>query len=654
MEMFKVLFFSIWANAFFLNAYANNFCKYKSEVKSTPQRIVSNRQNQLQSAYDAQFHHLNLNIERTNKNISGSVRTIAKVLTAQLDTFAFELHSNLTIDSVICNGTPLAVLNLTHERRAVLPQTFYQNDEIDITIYYRGTPPTTSNNGFGDGFSNRSSPSWGNQISWSLSQPYGAYEWFPCKQALQDKLDSVWVFVTTDSSNRVGSNGLLTNEILLPNGKKRYEWKSKNPIDYYLISVAVGQYVEYKQYAKPKGYNDSILILNYIYNNPQTLPNFKNYIDSTAQMVELFSELYGLYPFAEEKYGHAMAPLSGGMEHQTMSTIGFFTHDLISHELAHQWFGDNVTCSTWSDIFINEGFASYSEYLAKEFLLSKANAQADMLQVHNDVMSQAGGSIWFADTTDSRIFDSRLSYNKGSAIIHSIRYVVNNDSLFFLALRNFQNQYRYGNGSIEQLKATLEQTTTIDFTQFFSQWIYGEGYPTFDVRWNSNGSTLQLKTTQTTSATTPIFVTPLDYLVKRSGQPDTTLRLNLDQMVQDHTVALNGVVTAITLDPQNWILNKVKAILKDTTLAIGTFSKVEEPIDSKIMVLPNPASTEIFVESVAPNFTVEIFDWSGRLILHQKTKKGESINVAAFPSSTYFGKIVFENGSISFFRFLKQ
>jgi aminopeptidase N len=654
MEMFKVLFFSIWANAFFLNAYANNFCKYKSEVKSTPQRIVSNRQNQLQSAYDARFHHLNLNIERTNKNISGSVRTIAKVLAAQLDTFAFELHSNLTIDSVICNGTPLAVLNLTHERRAVLPQTFYQNDEIEITIYYRGTPPTTSNNGFGDGFSNRSSPSWGNQISWSLSQPYGAYEWFPCKQALQDKLDSVWVFVTTDSSNRVGSNGLLINEVLLPNGKKRYEWKSKYPIDYYLISVAVGQYVEYKQYAKPKGYNDSILILNYIYNNPQTLPNFKNYIDSTAQMVELFSELYGLYPFAEEKYGHAMAPLSGGMEHQTMSTIGFFTHDLISHELAHQWFGDNVTCSTWSDIFINEGFASYSEYLAKEFLLSKANAQADMLQVHNDVMSQAGGSIWFNDTTDSRIFDSRLSYNKGSAIIHSIRYVVNNDSLFFLALRNFQNQYRYGNGSIEQLKATLEQTTTIDFTQFFSQWIYGEGYPTFDVKWNSNGSTLQLKTTQTTSASTPIFVTPLDYLVKRNGQSDTTLRLNLDQMVQDHTVALNGVVTAISLDPQNWILNKVKAILKDTTLAIGTFSKVEEPIDSKIMVLPNPATTEIFVEAVAPNFTVEIFDWSGRLILYQKTKNGESINVAALPSSTYFGKVVFENGSMGFFRFLKQ
>jgi aminopeptidase N len=310
MEMFKVLFFCAWANAFFLNAYANNFCKHKSEVKSTPQRIVSNQQNLLQSAYDAQFHHLNLNIERTNKNISGSVRTIAKVLAAQLDTFAFELHSNLTIDSVICNGTPLAVLNLTHERRAVLPQTFYQNDEIEITIYYRGTPPTTSNNGFGDGFSNRSSPSWGNQISWSLSQPYGAYEWFPCKQALQDKLDSVWVFVTTDSSNRVGSNGLLTNVVSLPNGKKRYEWKSKYPIDYYLISVAVGQYVEYKQYAKPKGYNDSILILNYIYNNPQTLPNFKNYIDSTAQMVELFSELYGLYPFAEEKYGHAMAPLS--------------------------------------------------------------------------------------------------------------------------------------------------------------------------------------------------------------------------------------------------------------------------------------------------------------------------------------------------------
>lgn len=652
--MFQVLWFFLLTGFLLSNASANSFCKYKSEAKSSVLQTVSSRQSQLQNDYDAKFHHLSLNIERTNKYISGSVRTIAKVLAPQLDTFAFELHSNLSIDSVVLNGTRLAVLNLTHERRAVLPQTFYQYDEIEIIIYYRGTPPTTSNNGFGDGFSNRSSPSWGNQISWSLSQPYGAYEWFPCKQSLQDKLDSVWVFVTTDSSNKVGSNGLLTNVVTLSNAKKRYEWKSKYPIDYYLIAVAVGQYVEYKQYAKPKGYSDSILILNYIYNNPQTLPNFKKYIDSTAMMIELFSELYGLYPFAEEKYGHVMAPFSGGMEHQTMSTMGFFSHDLISHELGHQWFGDNVTCTTWSDIFINEGFATYSEYLAKEFLLSKADAQADMLQVHNDVMSEPGGSIWFTDTSDSRIFDSRLSYNKGSAVIHSIRYVVNNDSLFFLALRNFQNQYRFGNGSIEQLRTTLEQTTSIDFTQFFSQWIYGEGYPTFEVKWNSNGSILQLKTTQTTSAATPIFVTPLDYLIKRSGNSDTTLRLNLDQVVQEHTVALNGTVVSVTLDPQNWILNKVKSVVKDTTLAIGTFSKIDQPIDSKIKVLPNPAKTEIFVEAEAPDFVVEIFDWSGRLMLHQKTKKGEAINVAALPSSSYFGKLVFENGSIGFFRFLKH
>jgi aminopeptidase N len=653
--MSKIFSVAFGLQFFFLLVEANHFCKYRSEVKSVPQAL-SARQNQLQSAYDAKFHHLNLNIERTNKFISGHVRTIAKVIAAQLDTFAFELHSNLIIDSVVSNGTKLKLRNIIHERRAVLPQTFYQNDEIDVTIYYKGTPPTTGTSGFGDGFSNRASPSWGNQITWSLSQPYGAYEWFPCKQALQDKLDSVWVFVTTDSSNKVGSNGLLTNVVSLPNGKKRYEWKSKYPIDYYLISVAVGQYVEYNQYAKPKGYSDSILIQNYIYNNPQTLPNFKKYIDSTAQMLELFSELFGLYPFASEKYGHVMAPFSGGMEHQTMSTMGFFNHSLIAHELAHQWFGDNVTCSTWSDIFINEGFASYSEYLAKEFLVSKSNAQADMWEVHQDVMSQNGGSIWFTDTSDSRIFDSRLSYNKGAAVIHSIRYEVNNDSLFFLALKNFQTQYRFGNASITDFKKVLENTTGIDFTFFFNQWIYGEGYPTFEVRWNSNGTHLFLKTIQTTSASTSLFTTHLDYLIKRNGMADTALRLWIDQNVKDFHIPLHGSVTSISLDPQNWILNKVKSIVRDTSLQWSDVSAVsDETVNmAKYHVYPNPASDHIFIDADLPQIEVRLYDITGKLVIIEKVEKGQRLNIVSLPPSVYQGILQFNGTSIGYFNLLKQ
>lgn len=653
MVHFKLLIISFILCPYFL--FAGTFCKYSSEAKPTKAHAISTRQAQLQDAYDVLFHHLNLNIERTNKTISGSVRTTAKVLANSLDTFAFELHNDLTIDSVVCLGNRLPVRTILNERRVALPQTFLQGEVIDLRIYYHGTPPTnTGGAGIGDGFSNDFSPSWGNQITWSLSEPYSAFEWFPCKQSLRDKVDSVWVFVTTDSSNKVGSIGLLTNEVSLPNGKKRYEWKSKYPIDYYLISVAVGEYIEYKQYAHPLNHNDSILILNYIYNNPQTLPYFKKYIDSTAQMIEFFSDIFGLYPFADEKYGHVMAPFGGGMEHQTMTTLGNFNHGLVAHELAHQWFGDYVTCDSWSDIFLNEGFASYAEFLTKEFLLSKTKAWASMIDIHNDVMSQNGGSVWTADTSNNRVFDSRLTYNKGAAVIHSMRYVINNDSIFFLALRNYLNTHPYSTASIEDLKISISQTSGMDFSQFFDQWIYGEGYPIFNLKWNSNGSLLQLNNTQSTSSSTPIFVTPIDYLIKRNGLPDTVFRLVMNQNIQDYTLRLDGEVSDIFIDPQNWIMEHVNEIIKDTTLAFGTPSSIKDIENAPVKVYPNPASTMLTVEILAEDFKITILNTLGKKVMELNAKKREKINIEALPPSSYYGIVKTNEGANYFFKFLKQ
>jgi len=178
-------------------------------------------------------------------------------------------------------------------------------------------------------------PTWGNQVTWTLSEPFSAYEWFACKQSLKDKADSCDVNITLPSNSMAGSNGLLINTVNL-GATKRFEWKHRYPIDYYLISISVAEYVEYNVYANPVGATNPILIHNFIHNNSGTLPNFQTDINETADFMELFSDLYGMYPFADEKYGHCMAPLSGGMEHQTMTTQGFFNAGLTSHELAHQ------------------------------------------------------------------------------------------------------------------------------------------------------------------------------------------------------------------------------------------------------------------------------------------------------------------------------
>ncbi len=625
-----VIVFSFFA----LSIQAQHACSVSKIKTNSKTAIASGNLTDLENKYDLKFYHLNLNLERTDKNISGNVRCLATVKSTSLDTFGFELYNTHIIDSVIINGTKLPFIRSGDEARVPLLSSLTQNALIDVTVYYNGIAPTINGSGFGDGYNNGTSGSWGNDASWTLSESYAAYEWFPCKQQLQDKIDSSWVFITTDSTNRVGSNGLLKNVVVVGN-KKRYEWKSKHPIDYYLISVSLAQYIDYSIYAHPQGYSDSILIQNYIYNNPATLPYFKNIIDSTKQLVELESRLFGLYPFADEKYGHCLAPMGGGMEHQTMTTLGFFDFSTVAHELGHQWFGDKTTCRTWHDIFINEGFASYVEYLAFEYL-EPNQAAPQMLQVHNNVMQQPGGSIYNPDTSNiNRIFDTRLSYNKGEAILHSLRFVINNDSVFFPALRNYSNQYKNLTASIDDFKNSMAAFSGINLNQFFTQWIYGEGYPTFNVKWNQSGTQLILKSIQTVSSAsiTPLFITPIEYKVQRTIG-DTVILVTHSLPTEQYNMNMPGTVTGIIVDPNNWILNKVIGPTHDGTLTyLNSYSS-----NSSISVYPNPTLDKILV-SGCNNADFVLLDISGKMIISFKVKETESIDLSGLAKGMYIYRI---------------
>jgi len=631
-----------------------SFCKYHQEVNGGLKPLNSSAHQLLEAKYDVKFHHLNLNVERTSTTISGNVRTVATVLQGPLDTFAFELYGGLSIDSIVSNGSKLNWASYYQERKAVLPQTLQTGQNIDITIFYKGTPPSSGSAAIGNGFSNGTSGRWGNQATWSLSQPFAAYEWWPCKQSLYDKIDSSWVFITTDAANKAASNGVLERIVPLGNGKARYEWKSRSPISYYLISVAVAQYVEYNVYAHPPGSTDSILIQNYIYNNPQTLNTFKGVIDTTALMLEHFSKLFGAYPFAHEKYGHAMAPFSGGMEHQTMSSMGFFDFGIVAHELGHQWFGDHVTCSSWSDIFVNEGFASYSEYIAEQDLKGQASAANLMQDVHNSVMSQPGGSVWVADSNNStRIFSSRLSYDKGSAITHMIRYEVNNDSLFFLALRNYQAQFSNGVASVSDFKQVLESTTGIDFTDFYNQWFYGEGYPTYSSKWNYDNGEFVLELNHTSSAAvTPLFKTHLDILLKRVSLSDTIVRIFNNSNTQRFQFSVNDSVRNMSIDPNNWIVNKIGTLQRDSTLKAQDATSINEIDEMNISVFPNPANSSIQFSGIN-DCAYKILDSYGRIVKAGLLSQDNAVSVADLSSGSYVVELDFSIG-LKMLRFVKE
>lgn len=573
---------------------------------SSTKTLKAIQQTPLLHHYDVKFYHLDIAVERTSIDIEGQVSILAQVTTPVLDTFAFELINALGIDSVLING-----INSTFTRTGdevfvkVLPG-IAQGNMVEARIFYGGTP---SSGGFFSGISNAQSPTWGNRITWTLSEPFNARQWFPCKQVLPDKADSVYVFITTSDENKAGSNGLLENIVPLPGNKVRYEWKSRYPINYYLISIAVGKYVDYSFYAHPAGLNDSILIQNYIYDNPQTLPYFKTQIDLTDDFIELFSDLYGLYPFWQEKYGHCMAPLNGGMEHQTMTTQGTFTFTLTSHELGHQWFGNNVTCATWSDIWINEGFASYSEYLALENLNSP-NHITWMKDAHNTITGEPGGSVFVPvnqANDENRIFNGRLSYKKGAAILHMLRIELQDDVMFFDILKAFQIQFKDSVATGDDFKELTENMSGKNFDYFFDQWYYGEGHPIYDIVWLPFNDTLFISSTQTPSTfTAGVFDMLLPFSVY-SPAGDTTFWVRQDEAMETFALYFPHQIDSIKFDPDHHMLKVLSNMVQgqqEAKLSLQNF-----------LAMPNPANDAVTLQFATPeNRHISIFSSTGSLV----------------------------------------
>ena len=584
--------------------------------------------------YDVHFYQLDLNMTNVSTYLSGTGSIHATTKTA-VDSALFELFPTLNITEIRLNDVPVGFSRMGSAVK--VPINLSANQSFKIDVDYEGNPPTAQTNPLGgSGMTAGSSPSWGNKVVWSLSEPFSAFEWFPCKQSLTDKADSCAVSITVPDTCKAGSNGILEHITPLGNGQTKYDWKHRHPIDYYLISVAVAKYIEYNVYANPIGAPNPILIQNYIYDNPATLPNFQSEIDETADFLELFYERYGPYPFEDEKYGHCMAPISGGMEHQTMTSQGFFEKTLTAHELAHQWWGNNVTCASWCDIWMNEGFASYSEYIMLENLYPGQQGPS-MQQVHNNVMSQAGGSVWVLDSlNESRIFSGRLTYDKGAGIIHTLRFIINNDDLFFNGLRAFQQAFKDSTSTGIAFKEFMENYTGISLNDFFNEWYFGEGYPTYSLKWNQSGQDVAIEISHTTSkpSITPTFTNPLAIRFARQGQADTIVRFDIHSNQDQFSIYNLGQLTgSINIDPSNWIMNQIGTISQDPNINVG-FATISAP--KEIQIYPNPNQGNVQFKNL-PNglHEMDVLTTSGQLIYTKNVTNSEHIRLNDLNAGTY-------------------
>lgn len=525
--------------------------------------------------YDLIYQRMEWEINPGVRFIKGIVTSYFRSKISSLDKVEFDLENSMSIDSVFYNGKKAPYTRLGNKFEVQLSKALHANETDSVKIFYRGTPLNSSFGSFTKSTHN------GTPVIWTLSEPYGAMEWWPCKQTLTDKIDSIDIIVKTPEAYRTASNGMLVAENV-SQGYRTMHWKHRYPIATYLVAIAVTNYVNYSDFLT-KSDGKKLEILNFVY--PESLDNARANTPATVDLIALFNRLIGEYPFSRERYGHAQFGWGGGMEHQTMTFVTDFSFELVAHELAHQWFGDYITLGSWHDIWLNEGFATYMSGLAYENLLDGKWWYPFKSSNLARIVSQPAGSVYVKDTTNiNTLFSSRLSYSKGAYLLHMLRWVMG-DEKFFRGLKNYFNDPAVANGfaTNKQFVRHMEIAGDTTLTEFFNDWYYGEGFPVYSSTFYRLGNgTVKINLLQTPShASVSFFEMPVPVRFYNENKTDSIdFRLINTVNNQNFTVKTRFEPFSMKIDPDLWLVSKT---LKTT----GVNLQEEE---KNISLYPNPTT----------------------------------------------------------------
>ena len=589
--------------------------------------------------YDIKYARLELNINPAQASMSGKVTShfIAK---ENMNAITFELVNNMTVSEVLQRGTPLSFTqNSDDEVVIILPEMQNQGVLDSLSISYSGNPISS---GFG---SYEVDTHNGRPVMWTLSEPFGAKAWWPCKQDLIDKIDLLDIYITSPRFNSFNeeyiavANGLELSQTI--NGtNKTTHYRHGYPIPAYLVAVAITNYSVYSHTVANNG--NPFEIINYIY--PEDLSYAQSRTPVTVDIMNLFADRFEPYPYANEKYGHAQFGWGGGMEHTTVSFMGSLGRGLIAHELGHQWFGDKVTCGSWQDVWLNEGFATYMDGMVIENLDGEASFRSWKESQIYYTTQETGGSVYIPaqDTISvNRIFSSRLSYDKASMVIHMLRKKLG-DAVFFQGLKDYLKDplLAYGYAKTPDLIRNMEAASGKDLTEFFNDWIYNQGYPRFTIRWNP-ATTGQINVEISQSQSHPsvsYFEVPVPLRLK--GTQGQILDVVLDNTSNNQVfeVAVPFTVQSVQFDPENDIISRGNSVV----LGID-----ELFLDQQIVLYPNPSSGFINLqkpEALQVN-QVRIYNVLGQLLYSENYS--EKIDVSKFANGLLFFQMETPEGNIN-------
>jgi len=591
------------------------------------------------SKINVTYYGLDLNVTYEPEYLIGKVTVNAIVDTISISSCFLDLKDSLIVDSVQINGTTTLFSHANHELSINLNRIYYFGESFSLKIFYQGHPDTAGT--FLPSFVFTAHN--GHPVIWTSSMPYSSSDWWPCKDTPADKADSSDVWITVSEDLTAVSNGTLEQVVNNGNGTHTFHWKNHYPIAHYLISLAITNYYQYNNYFNFST-TDSMIVTHFIY--PESWnSNVQSELDETIYMLELFSERFGMYPFIEEKYGHAETEWEL-MENQTISSMSWFAPRVVAHELAHQWFGDMITCKDWHHIWLNEGFATYAEALYFEERDGKAAYDQEILTSMNFAFD-AQGSIWVEDITDpAQIFDYRRSYYKASVVLHMLRGIVG-DSTFFDIIRAYSSDplLVYGTAITEDFQRNAENVFGSSLDYFFQEWIYGENYPVYNLEWFKSflsGETYRINLTirQEVNSNPPFFTMPMRIRVNTSVG-DTIITLFNNQQIQECQFEVLGNPNYIIPDHNNWILDH------STVSGVNDFTV---PLEFELSQnYPNPFNPSTIIKYHIPCLslvTIKVYDVLGNeieTIVNEEKSAGTyevNFNASGLSSGIYFYQLL--------------
>lgn len=598
-------------------------------------------------SYDVLKYEIRIRLPMTSRSMEGQNRI--KCRSRQNGLNFTTLHSRtLTIDSVRVDGVSASYSAAGETLHISLPQTYDQGDTFFLDVGYHGSWSVTSYQTglcFYPRYYNSGTL---HVVAYSLGEPWDARQWMPCYDEPYDKADQGAVIAVTvpaviaNDTLRVCANGELIGVVVNPDSTKTFTWQELDPVATYLMHFGVSRFAAWSQWYHP-AVGDSIEIREFVWPNDsiQSLTACQHMPDAMA----LFDSLYGPYPF--HRYGQdAVYPYYwGGMEHQEQTTIHRAwilnsSENGMAHELSHQWWGDMVTCVDFRDIWLNEGFATYSDANYNWYRFGHGQFISTMLSRAGDYFSEDASSRRpLYDPPLNDIFSWGYSYCKGSWVVHMLRYL--DQSLFLGGLQVYRDSFDYATANTEDIERIMGRVYGTDLGWFFDEWVYGQGYPEYNVYWNCVPSAgnyqIQLSIHQDQVNAPPVFHMPVQILLNTTAG-DTLLNIPITSGVQIVQYQVGDSVIGITFDPDQWILKTV-----------NVYYGVEEPgaarplpAEFRIRFNPSPQPLLEYSGSGVVRPAITVYDVSGQVVQRivpgiQKAGKATA-RITGLPAGIYFVK----------------